>query len=238
MATRIQLSDITVDVVLKDIKNVHLSVHPPTGHVTIAAPSRMSMDTIRVFAISKLGWIKKQQRRLREQERETPREFLERESHYVWGKRYLLSIVEQDGPPSVELKHRRMILRVRSGTAAERREEIVADWYRRQLKEAIPPLVAKWEPLMGVKVQRFFVQRMKTKWGSCTPRTASIRLNAELAKKPRECLEYLVVHEMAHLLEPTHNARFVALMDRFMPQWQVRQRLLNQLPVRHECWRY
>lgn len=238
MATRLQLGDIAVDVVLKDIKNVHLSVHPPLGQVRISAPRRMSLDTIRVFAISKLEWIRRQQRKLQEQERETPREYLDRESHFAWGKRYLLAVVEGDAAPEVELEPNRMVLRVRSGTDAARREAIIAEWYREQVKRAAPPLIAEWEPLLGVRVRRFFVQRMKTKWGGCTPAAGSIRLNAELAKKPRECLEYLVVHEMAHLLEPTHNARFIGLMDRFMPDWRHRRDLLNQLPLRHEQWRY
>lgn len=238
MATRLQLGDIAVDVVLKDIKNVHLSVYPPLGQVRISAPRRMSLDTIRVFAISKLEWIKRQQRTLREQERETPREYLDRESHFAWGKRYLLTVVEDDAAPVVELQHNRMVLRVRPGTDEARREAIVAEWYREQVKQAAPPLIARWEPLLGVRVRRFFVQRMKTKWGGCTPAASSIRLNAELAKKPRECLEYLIVHEMTHLLEPTHNARFIGLMDRFLPDWRHRRDLLNQLPLRHEQWRY
>lgn len=238
MVTQLQLCDIAVDVVLKDIKNIHLSVYPPAGRVRISAPRRMSIDTIRVFAISKLAWIKQQQAKLREQERETPREYLDRESHYLWGKRYLLTLVESDEAPSVELKHRRMILTVRPGTDEEKKQAIVDAWYRDQLKKALPLLIAKWEPLIGVKVGRFFVQRMKTKWGSCNKGTRSIRLNTDLAKKPRDCLEYIVVHEMLHLLEPTHNTRFLALMDRFMPNWRLRRDQLNQLPVRHEEWRY
>jgi len=238
MTETIELGGISVDVVQKNIKNVHLSVHPPTGRVRISAPSRMKLDTIRVFAISKLGWIKHQQQKLREQERETPREYLDRESHSVWGKRYLLKVVEQDSPPGVELAHSTMILRVRPDATEEKKESIVADWYRRQLKEAVPALIAKWEPLMGVKVEKFFVQRMKTKWGSCSPGPRHIRLNSELAKKPRECLEYIVVHEMAHLLEPSHNARFIGLMNRFMPKWQYYRDNLNRLPVRHERWGY
>jgi predicted metal-dependent hydrolase len=238
MATRVKLGDIAVDVVLKDIKNVHLSVYPPTGRVRISAPERMSLDTIRVFAISKLGWIKQQQRKLRGQERETRREYLDRESHYVWGKRYLLKVIERDDAPSIELKHGWMFLRVRPATDDGRKRPIVDGWYREQIKTAVPPLIATWEPLVGVKVERFFVQRMKTKWGGCSPDTRSIRLNTDLAKKPRECLEYIVVHEMVHVVEPTHNARFVALMDRLMPQWRVYREQLNQLPVRHEAWTY
>ena len=238
MDTRFELGDITVDVVLKDIKNVHLSVHPPNGRVTVSAPSRMDIDTIRVFTISKLGWIKKQQQKLREQERETPREYLERESHYVWGKRYLLTVIESDRPPAVTLKHRHMRLQVRPETSEEKRAAIVEAWYREQVKRAVPDLIAKWEPALGVSVAQFFVRRMKTRWGSCNPETRSIRLNTDLAKKPPDCLEYIVVHEMTHLIEPTHNARFIALMDQFMPNWRYYRQKVNRLPVRHEDWVY
>ncbi len=238
MRSRIQLGDIRVDVVRKDIKNVHLSVHPPTGRVRIAAPERMSLDTVRIFAIAKLPWIRKQQRKLRDQERETPREYIDRESHYVWGKRYLLKVVEAARPASVELSHGWMILHVRPSTSKAKRQAIVEEWHREQLRKAVPPLIKEWERLIGVRVRRFFIQRMKTKWGSCNDRAGSIRLNSDLARKPMECLEYILVHEMAHLLEPTHNARFMALMDQFMPKWQSRREVLNRLPVRHESWDY
>ena len=238
MRTQIQFGNIAVDVVRKDIKNVHLSVHPPTGRVTIAAPSHMSLDTVRVFAISKLGWIRQHQKKLLEQERETPREYLNRESHYVWGERYLMKVIEGDFPPSVELSHRRMIFRVRPACNQTKKQEILEAWYREQLKVAVLPLIAKWERLMGVKIERFFVQRMKTRWGSCNPRAHSIRLNTDLAKKPRECLEYILVHEMVHLLEPKHNSRFVAFMDQFIPKWQSYRQALNWLPVRHDNWVY
>jgi predicted metal-dependent hydrolase len=238
MVSQITLGDITVDVIKKGIKNIHLSVNPPTGHVRISAPLRMDLDTIRVFAITKLGWIKSQQHKLCEQARETPREYLNRESHFVWGTRYLLTVAERDQSPSVELTHNRMHLRVRPGTDAHKRQAIIEDWYRAQLKQTVAPLIAKWEPLIGVKVKKFFVQRMKTKWGSCNPVSHSIRLNTDLAKKPQECVEYIVVHEMVHFLESTHNARFIALMDRFIPKWQVYREALNRLPVRHEHWEY
>ncbi len=238
MITQIDLGDISVDVVLKNIKNIHLSVYPPTGRVRISAPSRMSLDTIRVFAISKLGWIKQQQKHLRDQERDTPREYLDRESHNVWGKRYLLEVIDSDEVPSVELLHNRMRLRVRPGADKSKKREIVEKWYRSKLKQEVLPLIAKWEPLMNVKVERFYVQRMKTKWGSCNPVASSIRLNTNLAKKPKECLEYIVVHEMVHLLEATHNTRFVSLMDQFMPKWQFYRDQLNRLPVSHEDWTY
>jgi predicted metal-dependent hydrolase len=198
----------------------------------------MDLDTIRVFAITKLGWIKSQQKKLLEQERETPREYLDRESHYLWGKRYLLQVVEKDATPEVELKHNKMLFRIRPATSDERKQDILDAWYREKLKEVVSVLIMKWEPLMGVKVDKFFVQKMKTKWGSCNPVSRSIRLNTDLAKKPPECLEYIVVHEMTHLLEPTHNSRFVTLMDQFMPKWRFYKDELNKLPVRHENWAY
>lgn len=238
MVSRIQLGDLGVDVTRKDIKNVHLSVHPPTGRVSISAPTHMDLETVRLFAISKLDWIKSQQEKIRSQDRETPREYLERESHYLWGKRYLLEVDEKDRPPAVTLVRNRLILSVRPGTDTEKREAILEEWYRVQLKAAIPPLTEKWQKLLGVEVEAYYVRRMKTKWGSCSPGRQTIRLNTELAKKPRECLEYLVVHEMVHLLEPTHNKRFVSLMDHYFPHWRQVRDLLNSLPVRHETWRY
>jgi predicted metal-dependent hydrolase len=238
MHTRIQLGDIPVEIVRRDIKNVHLSVHPPTGRVRVAAPLRMSLNTVRVYAISKLAWIKRQQTKLREQERETRREFIDRESHYFGGRRYLLKVIEVEKGPSVELAQGRMLLRVRPGTGTGRREEVVEQWLRAQLRDSVPPLIDKWERLMGVKVKQFFIQRMKTKWGSCNHRAASIRLNTDLARKPRECLEYIIVHEMAHLVEPTHNDHFATLMDHAMPKWKFYRDLLNQLPLRHENWDY
>ncbi len=234
----IALGATTLDVVRKDIKNVHLSVYPPTGRVRISAPARMSLDTIRLFAISKLGWIRQQQRKLREQERDTPREYLNRESHYLWGKRYLLKVREEDVSPSVQIQHGSLLLRVRPGASDATKEAVVAGWYRQLLKAAVPPLVDTWEPRLEVEVKGFFVQQMKTKWGSCNPSAGTIRLNTELAKKPKECLEYIVVHEMIHLLEPTHSPRFLALMDRVVPNWRSTRDLLNRLPARHERWSY
>ncbi len=230
------LGDIAVDVELKNIKNVHLSVYPPNGRVRVAAPKHMNLDTIRVFAVSKLGWIQKQQKRLREQERETFREYLDRESHYVWGERYLFKIVETDSAPSAELKGKNMILRVRPESTTETKGAIVAKWYREQLKAAIPDLFAKWEPIVGVNVERIFVQKMKTKWGSCNPGRRSVRLNTDLAKKPAYCLEYVLVHELTHMLERTHNSHFAALMDQFMPQWREYRELLNTGPLTYEGW--
>lgn len=238
MLDRIELGELQLDVHRKDIKNVHLSVHPPRGHVTVAAPMHMKLDKIRVYAISKLDWIKAQQRKIRAQERETPREYLERESHYLWGKRYLLSVMEAERPPSLEVSHSKMILTVRPGATEAKRQSVMDRWYREQLKHEVPALIERWQLRIGVEVRQFYVQRMKTKWGSCTHHRRTIRLNTELAKKPKRCLEYLVVHELCHLIEPTHNEQFVALMDHHLPNWRETRNVLNDLPVRHEHWRY
>lgn len=238
MAVRIDLGDLRIEVLRKDIKNLHLSVLPPHGKVRIAAPQHMNLDTIRVFAISKLAWIRSQQRKMQTQEREAPREYLDRESHYVWGRRNLLKRVETDARPAVELKPSRLLLQLRPGTDAARAGEILEGWYRQQIRAALPALLDQWAPAIGVAVGRVFVQRMKTRWGSCNPVAQSIRLNTDLAKKPPECLEYILVHELTHLLEPSHNARFAALMDSFLPTWRELRRQLNRLPVRHEEWDY
>jgi len=213
-------------------------VLPPAGKVRVAAPQSMALDTIRLFVISKLAWIRSQQRKLQTQERETPREFLNKESHYLWGKRYQLEISFADMAPAVSMTPRKVRLQVRLGADQRRCEEVLDGWYRQQVREAVPALLAKWERLLGVKAARVFVQRMKTKWGSCTPESGYIRLNTDLAKKPPECLEYIVVHELVHLHEPTHNERFSALMDLYLPNWQHLRRQLNRLPVRHEDWNY
>lgn len=234
----LKLNELEVEVVKKDIKNVHLSVYPPQGRVKVSAPESMEMDTIRVFVISKLGWIKKQQEKLRTQERETPREYIDRESHYFDGKRYLLKVIEHQAPAKVELKHQTIELYVRTGTSIEKRQLILNEWYRQQLKNIIPEIIKKYEKLMNVEVHEFGVKKMKTKWGTCNPAEKRIWLNLELAKKPLECLEYIVVHEMVHLLEPTHNARFVSYMDMFMQKWRFYKDELNRAPLRHESWSY
>ncbi|WP_309287978.1 SprT family zinc-dependent metalloprotease [Burkholderia sp.] len=234
----IDLGSLHVDVVRKDIKHVHLSVYPPDGQVRISAPLHMTSDIIRVYAISRLDWIRRQQRKLLSQERETAREYLNRESHYVWGKRYLLRIVEAEGPSTVRLKHSTLELVLRPDSDVNKRRDTLDAWYREQIRKAVPRLLEKWESSLGVKARRILVQHMKTKWGSCNPATGNIRLNTDLARKPPECLEYILVHELLHLIEPTHNARFQSLMNSFMPQWRQVRDELNRLPVRHEAWGY
>jgi len=238
MSSVLKLGDLEAELIKKDIKNIHLSVYPPSGRVRISAPLRMKKETIRSFALSKIPWIKRERKKLLEQERETRRDYIERESHYVWGQRCLLKVLEKECPPTVDLRHKTITLQVRPNSNRGKRAEIVGTWYRNLVKDALPKIIDQWEPVLGVVVNKTFVCRMKTKWGSCNSKAGNIRINSELAKKPKECLEYIVVHEMVHLLEPTHNERFLQLMDRFLPQWKDRRQTLNRLPVSHEDWSY
>lgn len=230
---QIVLGDLTIDVVFKKIKTVRLSVHSPHGQVRISAPWRLSLTAVRDFATTKLDWIRKHRERL-QQTREVHPHYQEHEPHWVWGACRLLSISEADRGPSVTVAKRCLMLTIRPNTGKEKRQEIVEGWYREQVHGAALPLIRKWEPLIGVTVSGFSVRRMKTRWGSCTPSSGRIRLNSELAKRSPEFLEYVVVHEMTHLLEPSHNARFKALMDRFMPQWRSCRQLLNRWPINHD----
>lgn len=234
--TRIVLGDITIDIVHKNIKNIHLSVNPPEGHVRVTAPTHVGLDEIRAFAISKLGWIKQQRSKLQAQERETPREYLDRESHYVWGTRYLLKIMDDDRRPQIELDHSNLIMKVGGALSTDRRQALIDAWYRQQIRIEAPPLIAKWEPRIGVKVEKLLLQKMKTKWGSCNPERGHIRLNSELAKKPRACLEYIIVHEMVHLITRTHGERFRNLMDTLLPHWSQTRLALNSAPLAHTDW--
>ena len=236
---QITINDIVIDVVRKEIKNVHLAVYPPTGRVRIAAPLTMNEDAIRLFAISKLAWIKRNQRKFENQERIPQREYKQRESHYFQGKRYLLNIVETDQSPKVFLKNKKFIeLHIKPNTSTTKRHEILTEWYRSELKKSIPPLIEKWEKILNVKVNEWYVKQMKTKWGSCNIEKKRIWLNLELAKKPEHCLEYIIVHEMVHLLERHHNDRFLYFMDTYLPNWRKLKDELNKLPVSHADWSY
>ena len=234
----ITLGELTIDVELKDIKNIHLSVYPPMGMVRIAAPSRMNLDTIRIYAISKLSWIKKQQKKFRAQVREAPREYLTKEGHYYLGSRYLLKVVEHDAPPVVSINHKTIQLFVRPRTDMQKKHAIMDEWYRAQLKELVPPVITKWEKAMGVSLNEFGIKKMKTKWGTCNREAKRIWLNLELAKKPFHCIEYIIVHELVHLLERNHNDKFVAYMNHFLPQWKHLKNELNKLPISHSEWGY
>ena len=231
MTTRLQLGDVQIDVVQKDIKNMHLSVHPPHGRVTIAAPLRMKADAIRVFAISKLRWIKQQREKQQAQPRESPRQHVERESHSVWGRRRLMKVIEEDRPPRVEVSACLIKLHIRPGASLQKRRQVMEQWQRSQVREELAELLPKWQRILRVQAGKVFVQRMRTRWGSCNHRTGTVRFNTDLARKPRECLEYVVAHELAHLHESTHNARFVALLDQHLPKWRTLRETLNQLPL-------
>lgn len=237
-AVVLRLGELAIAVERKAVAHVHLSVYPPAGSVLLVAPAHLSDQALRAFAIRKLTWIRRQQAKLRAQDRETPRDLINRESHHVWGRRYLMRVVEHDAPPSIELRPTRLIMSVRPDTDADARAAILAAWYREQLRERVAPLLTKWEDRLGVHSHHLYVQHMKTRWGSCNPAARTIRLNTELARKPVECLEYILVHELMHLLEPTHNSRFTDLLDRHLPAWGNRRDLLNRLPVRHEAWGY
>ena len=236
--SQIELGNITIDVEHKDIKNIHLSVYPPNGKVKISAPTRMDLDTIRVYAISKLQWIKKKQDQFKKQDRETPREYLTKESHYLFGKRYLLKVIERDASPKVELTHAEIFLHIRPLTTVFKKKEIIEEWYRSELKKIVPDLIAKWEKVIGISAEEFGIKKMRTKWGTCNPDAKRIWLNLELAKKPVECIEYIIVHELVHLLERTHNERFIGYMDEFMPKWRFHRDELNRLPFSHTDWKY
>ncbi|NNM59932.1 MAG: M48 family metallopeptidase [Legionellales bacterium] len=228
MTKQITLDDIVISITKKKIKNLHLKIYPPDGTVKISAPLWMNMDQINAFVLSKSDWIKQQRTFFQEQRREPSRAYLDQENHLVWGNPYVLNVIETAHRPKVDMQDNHLFLHIPIGANEEKRAMILHAWYRDQLKQAIPPLIAKWEPCMNVKVEQFFIQRMKTRWGSCNPRSRNIRLNTELAKKPFTCLEYVVIHEMVHLLEPSHNARFKSLMTEFMPQWRFHRGELNQ----------
>ena len=236
MAETIQLGEITITVMRKDIKHVHLSVHPPLGRVTLVAPKDTRPEVARAYAVSKIGWIRDQQAKLRGQARETPRQFVGLESHYLWGRRHMLTVVHREAKPLVSLDHKRITLVVRPGSDAQKRTDVIHDWHKSLLHEVTPPLIKKWEPKLQVKVVGYFLQKMKTKWGSCNHRAKKIRLNTELVKKPKDLLEYVIVHEMVHLIEPRHNERFVELLTKHYPSWRDARAELNALPLSAEVW--
>jgi predicted metal-dependent hydrolase len=236
MSETLRIGAIAIAVTRKDIKHAHLSVHPPGGRVTLVAPTATRLEVARAYAVSKLGWVREQQARMRAQARETPRQFVTRESHWLFGKRYLLCVVEREQKPFVALDHRRITLTVRPGSDRAKREAVMRAWHKDLLHEAVPRLIQKWEPRLDVKVAAYFLQRMKTRWGGCNHAARHIRLNTELVKKPKDLLEYVIVHEMAHLIVPTHSERFVALLNEHYPTWREARAELNELPLGAEAW--
>ena len=235
----IQVNDLTIDVIQKNIKHLYIAVHPPNGQIRVSAPLRLDDDAIRLAIISRLGWIRKKQAEFEKQERQSEREFVSGESHYFEGKRYRLDVSEHNCKPKVQLlNNTRIGLTVRPGTDRDKREAIFHTWYREHLKSQLTPLIAKWEPKMGVSVKDVRIRKMKTQWGSCNIEAKRIWLNLELAKKPHTCLIYVLVHEMTHLLERHHNDRFRELMDTYLPQWRSYRDELNRAPLAYENWRY
>ncbi len=235
----IKVREMSVEVVRKDIKNLHVGVYPPNGRVRVAAPRRLDDEAVRLAVISRLGWIRRQQKGFDLQVRQSLREMVTGESHYYQGRRYLLDVVEYDGPASVHIvNNTTMELRIRPGTTRDDREAVFLRWYRRRLREQIPPLLSKWVPKVGVNVAEVRIKKMKTRWGTCTNEARRIWLNLELIKKPASCLEYILVHEMVHFLERHHNERFSDLMDQMMPQWQLHREELNRAPLAYEDWKY
>jgi len=238
---KISIGDIIIDVVRKNIKHMHLSVHPPDGRVRISAPKRMDDEAVRAFAVSKLPWIKRRRSRFKKQKHPLPLKYISGESHYLKGKRYVLHIIYQSPPlpNKVEIRGEKYLdLSIRKGSQMEKRKQVSKEWYRAQLKEMIPDLMKKWERKIGVKVKEWRVKQMKTKWGSCNITAKRIWLNLELAKRPPRCLEYILVHELTHFLEPSHNRRFKTYMDKFLPDWRLIEKELNRLPIEHSDWIY
>jgi predicted metal-dependent hydrolase len=236
MKDTIQLGDLTIDVMRKDIKNVHLSVHPPDGRVSLSAPLNTRLEVARAYAISKLSWIRLQQNKLAKQPRESVRDFLTRESHYLWGRRYLLNVIHIEGKQHVTLDHKRINLYVRPGANREKKSEVFYEWQKKQLHEFVSEMIAKWEPILNVKANAYFLQKMKTKWGSCNHKSGSIRLNTELVKKPKDLVEYVIVHELAHLIVPVHNQNFISILNQFYPNWKESRIELNDLPLGNVEW--
>lgn len=236
---KIEVGGVPVDVVRKDIKNLHLGVYPPGGRVRVAAPQRLDDEAIRLAIVSRLAWVRRQRMVFEQQDRQSKRELVTGESHYFAGRRYRLDVVEQDQPPTLAVRNNSILeLVVRPGTTRAKRDAVLQRWYREHLRAELPTLLGKWQPMVGVTVSEVRIKKMKTRWGSCNVETRRIWVNLELAKKPPECLEYILVHEMVHFLERHHNERFGELMDRLMPSWRLSREVLNRAPLAHEEWRY
>jgi len=235
----LEVSGLTVEVVRKKIKNLHLAVYPPEGAVRVAVPLHISDENVRMAVISRLSWIKRRQAYFNSQPRQSERLFVTGESHYFWGRRYILEVNEDYSRPYVKVKNNaRILLSVQPDTTKDAKAKIMANWYRRHIKKIIPLLLEKWQPVVGKKITDWRVQKMKTKWGSCNISSKRILLNLELAKKSPECLEYILVHELVHLHERNHNDNFCFLMDQFMPKWRSHRDLLKKEPLAFENWDY
>lgn len=230
---------LTVEVVRKPIKNLHLGVYPPEGRVRVAAPTAVSDDAVRLAVVGKLAWIKRERAKFKSQARESHRELVTGESHYFLGHRYRMRVIEHPAPGKVVLRGKTALdLYVRAGSDAAARDRVLQRWYRQQLQGVVPRLLAKWEKIIGVTASEWRIKRMRTKWGACSIDARRIWLNSELAKKPPRCLEYIIVHELVHLIERHHGERFTALMDRYMPNWEAIRAQLASAPLGHEKWEH
>jgi len=233
------VSDVSVEIIRKSVKNLHLAVHPPEGRVSVTVPNNTSDESVRLAVISRLGWIKVQQAEFRAQPRQTERQYLSGESHYFEGKRYLLDVVERQGRHEVVLTNNaKLLLYIRPQTSTENKALVFNEWYRFKLKQKLPRLLEKWQAKVGKSANHIQIMRMKTRWGSCNTETKRILLNLELAKKSPECLEYILVHELVHLHERLHNDKFMFHMDRCLPNWRHARDLLKSEPLAHEDWGY
>lgn len=232
----LSVDGVDVSVTYKDIKNLHIRVHPPAGQVRVSAPRHVGEDVVRLAVVERLGWIRKHQDRLRLADRQSQREMVTGESHYAWGVPLRLTVVDRPGRAHVETDADQLILYVPPALGAEGRRAVLHNWQREQLRAAIPVLLAEWEPVVGRSVNEWGIRRMKTRWGSCNPLAARIWLNLELARRHPDCLEYVVVHELTHLRERGHGERFKRLMDGYLPEWRARRRQLNAVPLASDNW--
>lgn len=235
---QITVGGVRVQVLSKDIKNLHLGVYPPHGRVRVAAPLRVSDNAVRLAVVGKLGWIKRQRAKFDAQPRQSRREMVSGESHYFLGRRYRLRVIEHDGLPMVAVRGRFIEMKVRHATTSIQRDRVLQQWYRRQLKQLILALVDKWQVALAVNLAEWGVKRMKTRWGTCNAEARRIWLNLELAKKPVQCVEYIVIHELVHILNRHHDDHFVALMNKYLPQWRAHRATLNAEPLAHSHWSY
>ncbi len=220
-----------IEVTKKNIKNIYLRANSSNGRIALSAPKHISDETIRLFILSKLDWLKKRQKKIQQSIQLTNYEYTDKETHYIWGNAYILSIIEKDAPAIIELTNNTIILTIKPGANFETKKQIINKWSREELRLHAIPLIEKWSPILGVSINKLYVRYMKTYWGSCNTHAHTIRLNTELVKKPPECLEYVVVHELVHLLEPSHNKNFHRLMTAYLPDWKQRKELLSNFPL-------
>lgn len=236
---RISVAGIDVEVVRKKIKNLHLAVYPPKGRVRVAVPLHVDDELVRLTVASRLGWIRRHQRGFENQDRQSLREMVSGETHFFQGRRYRLDVVKGNSQPGVRIsKLGIMTLTTLDGHGVYNRSKTIQEWYRVVLREKIRPLIEKWEHKVGVEVKNWGIRRMKTRWGTCNKQTHRILVNLELAKKSPECLEYIVVHEMVHILEPRHGEKFASIMTRVLPKWRLYRDVLNRAPLSHANWTY